>query len=123
MRYDWQLQCIRMYSMVRLRSDTATEFQPPELGEDQGDVGQMRVSRIVRIVAVVSCGAVAGVMLSLAAGVAASQQGNWTLENVLKQLDTQAAGLPQPDRGLGADQSDGRRKRQVHRIRSNFCAA
>lgn len=51
----------------------------------------MRVSRIARTVTVVLCAALAGVTLSFAARVAASQQGNWTLDNVLKQLDTQAA--------------------------------
>ena len=51
----------------------------------------MRVSRIARTVVVLLCSAAAGAMLSSAAGVAASQQGNWTLENILKQLDAQAA--------------------------------
>src|ERR1017187_10405345 len=51
----------------------------------------MRVSRIARTVVVLFYAAVTGAMLFSAAGVAASQQGNWTLENVLKQLDTQAA--------------------------------
>jgi outer membrane lipoprotein-sorting protein len=51
----------------------------------------MRVSRIARIVVVLLCSAVTGAMLSSAAGVPVSQQGNWTLENVLKQLDAQAA--------------------------------
>jgi outer membrane lipoprotein-sorting protein len=50
----------------------------------------MSVSRIVRIAIGVLCAAVTGVMLSFAAGAAAPAQGNWTVENVLKQLDTQA---------------------------------
>ena len=50
----------------------------------------MNASRTIRIVAGVLCAAVTGVTLSLAAGVAVPQQANWTLDNVLKQLDTQA---------------------------------
>jgi outer membrane lipoprotein-sorting protein len=48
----------------------------------------MMVSRIVRIAVGVFCAAVAAVVFSFAA--ATSPQGNWTLDNVLKQLDTQA---------------------------------
>src|ERR1700693_6454678 len=59
----------------------------------------MKVSRIARTVAVVLCAAVSGAMLSSAAGITASQQANWTLDNVLKQLDTQAADF----RSLTAD--------------------
>ena len=51
----------------------------------------MRVSRIARTVVVLLCSAVTGATLSSAAGVPVSQQSNWTLENVLKQLDAQAA--------------------------------
>jgi outer membrane lipoprotein-sorting protein len=51
----------------------------------------MRVSRIVGIVIGVLCVAVAGVLLPFASGAAASAQGNWTVDSVLKQLDTQAA--------------------------------
>jgi len=50
----------------------------------------MMVSRIVRIAIGVFCAAVAAVAFSFAAAVATSPQGNWTLDNVLKQLDAQA---------------------------------
>jgi len=50
----------------------------------------MRVSGIARTVVVSLCLAAAGGILSSTAGLAASQEGNWTLENVLKQLDAQA---------------------------------
>jgi outer membrane lipoprotein-sorting protein len=51
----------------------------------------MKVSRIFRIATVVLCATLAGALVSTAGGATASQQGNWTLENVLKQMDTQAA--------------------------------
>jgi outer membrane lipoprotein-sorting protein len=54
----------------------------------QGDFSEMRVSKIARIGVVVWC---AGIIFSVMGGIAASQQGNWTLDSVLKQLDTQAA--------------------------------
>ena len=57
---------------------------------DQGEVAKMKVLGIVRIMIVVLCAAVAGPMLLFSAGTAASQQTTWTLDNVLKQLDTQA---------------------------------
>jgi len=50
----------------------------------------MRVSGIVRSIAAVLC-AMAACALALAAGVPVSQQTSWTLENVLKQMDAQAA--------------------------------
>jgi outer membrane lipoprotein-sorting protein len=59
----------------------------------------MIVSRIVRIVIGVLGAAAVGVILSTAAGVPGPQQSNWTLDNVLKQLDTQAADF----RSLTAD--------------------
>lgn len=40
---------------------------------------------------VVLCAAVAGAMFAFAAAPPSSQQGGWTLDNVLKQLDAQAA--------------------------------
>jgi outer membrane lipoprotein-sorting protein len=51
----------------------------------------MKLSRIVRIAAGVLCAATAATAFVLAAAPAAPPQGNWTLDNVLKQLDTQAA--------------------------------
>jgi outer membrane lipoprotein-sorting protein len=51
----------------------------------------MRVSGRVFKVAVKVCAVLAAVSLFPAAGAFASQQGSWTLENVLKQLDAQAA--------------------------------
>src|SRR6202051_5167704 len=50
----------------------------------------MRVSRVVRTT-VLFCAAVARIAFSASAGRGLSQQNNWTLESVLKQLDTQAA--------------------------------
>src|SRR6202158_1074399 len=50
----------------------------------------MRVSRVIRST-VLLCAAVAGSVFSAPTGSAASQQGTWTLENVLKQLDAQAS--------------------------------
>src|ERR1019366_5810628 len=50
----------------------------------------MRMLTIVRTMAVLLCAAVAGFTLSARARVGAPQQSNWTLENVLKQLDTKA---------------------------------
>src|SRR5260370_38793977 len=50
----------------------------------------MRVSGVVRT-AVLLCAAAASTTLSTFAGRGPSQQNNGTLENVLKQLDTQAA--------------------------------
>jgi outer membrane lipoprotein-sorting protein len=51
----------------------------------------MKVSRIVLVAMGTLCAAVAGVVFSFAAGLPAAQQGSWTLDNVLKQLDTEAA--------------------------------
>src|SRR6202790_3777054 len=51
----------------------------------------MKASRIFRIAIAVLCAAGAGALFSFAPGAAASAQGNWTVESVLKQLDTQAA--------------------------------
>ena len=51
----------------------------------------MKVSPIVRTMVVLLCTAVASTLFSAAAGVTVTPQGSWTLENVLKQLDTQAA--------------------------------
>jgi len=51
----------------------------------------MRVSRIACITIAVLCAAVAGSVFSEPTGSAVSQQGTWTLENVLKQLDAQAS--------------------------------
>ena len=59
----------------------------------------MKVSRVFRITAVVLCATLGGVFISAAGGTAASQQGSWTIENVLKQMDTQAASF----RSLTAD--------------------
>ena len=50
----------------------------------------MRMLTIVRTMAVLLCAAVVGFTLSAGARVGAPQQSNWTLESVLKQLDTQA---------------------------------
>src|SRR6202049_3319744 len=49
----------------------------------------MRVSRVVRTT-VLFCAAVASIAFSASAGRGPSQQNNWTLESVLKQLDIQA---------------------------------
>jgi outer membrane lipoprotein-sorting protein len=49
----------------------------------------MRVFRVVRTM-VLLCAAVAGATFSSLAGGSPSQQGSWTLESVLKQLDMQA---------------------------------
>src|SRR6202790_2243553 len=51
----------------------------------------MKASRIFRIAIAVLCAAGAGALFSFAPGAAASAQGNWTVESVLKQLDSQAA--------------------------------
>jgi outer membrane lipoprotein-sorting protein len=51
----------------------------------------MRVSRIACITIAFVCAAMAGSISSQPAGSAVSQQGPWTLENVLKQLDAQAS--------------------------------
>src|SRR5580698_5096643 len=59
----------------------------------------MNVSRIFRIAAVALCATLAGALVSIAGGATSSPQGNWTLENVLKQMDTQAASF----RSLTAD--------------------
>jgi outer membrane lipoprotein-sorting protein len=59
----------------------------------------MKVSQIVRTMIVLLCTAMASTTLSAAAGMTATPQGGWTLENVLKQLDTQAADF----RSLTAD--------------------
>src|ERR1035437_2002125 len=50
----------------------------------------MRMLTIVRTMAVLLCAAVVGFTFSAGARVGAPQQGNWTLEAVLKQLDTKA---------------------------------
>src|ERR1035437_7258227 len=50
----------------------------------------MRMLTIVRTMAALLCAAVVGFTLSAGARVGAPQQSNWTLESVLKQLDTQA---------------------------------
>ena len=50
----------------------------------------MRMLTIVRTMAVLLCAAVVGFTFSAGARVGAPQQSNWTLESVLKQLDTQA---------------------------------
>jgi outer membrane lipoprotein-sorting protein len=50
-----------------------------------------RVSGIAQIVIVAVCAVMASSIISLSAAAAVSQQSNWTLDNVLKQLDTQAA--------------------------------
>jgi len=60
------------------------------IGADQGDAAEMKVSGIVRVVLAVVC-AMAGPPLFSAAGTRLSQQTNLTLENILKQLDAQAA--------------------------------
>jgi outer membrane lipoprotein-sorting protein len=52
---------------------------------------RMRACKIIRTGFLACCVAVAGTALYAGAGVAVSPQGNWTLENILKQLDTQAA--------------------------------
>src|ERR1700676_3063101 len=49
----------------------------------------MRVSKVVRT-ALVLCAAALSATFSATAGGGISQQNNWTLESVLKQLDTQA---------------------------------
>lgn len=51
----------------------------------------MRVSGTVYRIRVLLCAAVAAAALVSTVQVSASQQTNWTLENILKQLDTQAA--------------------------------
>jgi outer membrane lipoprotein-sorting protein len=50
----------------------------------------MKVSRIFRIVIAVLCAAGAGALFASTPAVV-TPQGNWTLDSVLKQLDTQAA--------------------------------
>jgi outer membrane lipoprotein-sorting protein len=50
-----------------------------------------KCSGIVQITVVVLCAAMAAPWLAIRARAAVSQQPSWTLENVLKQLDTQAA--------------------------------
>jgi outer membrane lipoprotein-sorting protein len=50
----------------------------------------MGMLTIVRTIVVLLCAAVVGFTLSAGAQVGAPQQSNWTLEAVLKQLDTQA---------------------------------
>ena len=72
---------------TRLRKKS---YRKKRTGADQGEVAQMKVSGIVRIMLAVVC-AMAGPLLFPAAGTSASQQTSWTLENVLKQMDTQAA--------------------------------
>jgi outer membrane lipoprotein-sorting protein len=59
----------------------------------------MNVSRIFQVATVVLCATLAGALVSIAGGATSSQQGNWTLDNVLKQMDTQAASF----RSLTAD--------------------
>ena len=59
----------------------------------------MKFSRSFRIVVGVLCVAVAGALLSSAAGAVSSPQGNWTVDSLLKQLDTQAGSF----RSLTAD--------------------
>jgi outer membrane lipoprotein-sorting protein len=51
----------------------------------------MKVSRIIRIAIAVLCAAGGGAVFSIAPAAAVTAQGNWTLDSVLKQLDTQAA--------------------------------
>src|SRR3984893_11184273 len=51
----------------------------------------MKVSQIVRAAVVLLCTVVASIVLSAAPGATVAPQGSWTLENVLKQLDSQAA--------------------------------
>jgi outer membrane lipoprotein carrier protein len=51
----------------------------------------MKLSWIARTVGVVLCLATPAAVFSANAGVAVSQQGAWTLDGVLKQLDAQAA--------------------------------
>lgn len=58
----------------------------------------MKLSRAVYTILVCAC-ALAGASLSSATSAARSQQSNWTLDNVLKQMDTQAATF----RSLSAD--------------------
>ena len=55
----------------------------------RGDVGSMKLSRVLRAT-ILLCAGFAGVHPSLFAAANSSQQGSWTLDNVLKQLDTQA---------------------------------
>jgi outer membrane lipoprotein-sorting protein len=50
----------------------------------------MRIFAIVRTMTVLLCAAIVGITLSAGVRAGASQQSNWTLESVLKQLDTQA---------------------------------
>jgi len=51
----------------------------------------MKVSRIIRIVIAVLCAAGGGAVFSITPAAAITAQGNWTVDSVLKQLDTQAA--------------------------------
>src|SRR5579863_6329996 len=59
----------------------------------------MNVSRIFRVATLVLCATLAGALVSVAGAAKSTPQGNWTLENVLKQMDTQAASF----RSLTAD--------------------
>src|ERR1700674_4494746 len=53
-----------------------------------GDARRMRGSRFAQAMKTVLCAAVAG--LTLASAPSASQQTSWTLDTILKQLDTEA---------------------------------
>jgi outer membrane lipoprotein-sorting protein len=57
---------------------------------DQGEAALMKFSGIVRVMLVVVCAA-AGAIFFSTAGISVSQQPNLTLENVIKQMDAQAA--------------------------------
>jgi outer membrane lipoprotein-sorting protein len=58
---------------------------------DQGEAGLMRVSGTVLRTCVLLCAAVATASFFSTIRASVSQQTNWTLETVLKQMDTQAA--------------------------------
>jgi outer membrane lipoprotein-sorting protein len=58
---------------------------------NQGNGDRIRVSKTIRTILAFCCGALISPILAARAG--SSPQGNLTLENVLKQLDTQAAGF------------------------------
>ena len=64
----------------------------------RGDVGWMKLRRVLQAT-ILLCAGFGGVHPSVFAATNSSQQGSWTLDNVLKQLDTQAADF----RSLTAD--------------------
>ena len=84
----------------------------------------MKLSRIARYCwAVLLCAGDAGCAVFRNGDVPRPSKANWTLENVLKQLDAQAADFHSLTADLERTKVTVVVERQIHRIRENFGAA